>query len=61
MGNLSGSFGHVLKQVGIILLSLMVGNLSGKLLHLQKASNRIGNLTRDRMARATAAKSGGIY
>jgi uncharacterized membrane protein YqgA involved in biofilm formation len=53
VGNLSGSFGHVLKQIGIILLSLMLGNLLGKLLHLQKASNRIGNLTRDRMAHAT--------
>ena len=53
VGNLGGSFGHVLKQVGIILLALMLGNLLGKLLHLQKASNRIGNLTRDRMARAT--------
>ena len=53
VGNLGGSFGQVLKQVGIILLALMLGNLLGKLLHLQKASNRIGNLTRDRMARAT--------
>ncbi len=52
---INGSFGQVLKQVGIVLLSLCLGNLLGKLLRLQKASNRIGQLTRDRMARATPA------
>ncbi len=51
--SLSGSLGHVLKEIGIVLLSLMLGNLLGKLLHLQKTSNRIGSLTRDRMLRAT--------
>lgn len=50
---INGSFGQSLKQIGIILLSLSLGNLLGKLLHLQKASNRIGNLTRDRMTCAT--------
>lgn len=51
--SMGGSFGHVLKQLGIVLLSLSLGSLTGKLLHLQKASNRIGNLTRERMVRAT--------
>jgi hypothetical protein len=51
--SMGGSFGHVLKQLGIVLLSLSLGNLAGKLLHLQKASNRIGQLTRERMAAAT--------
>ena len=51
--SINGSVGQVLKQIGIVLLSLSLGNLLGKLLHLQKASNRIGQLTRDRMARAT--------
>lgn len=50
---INGSFGHALKQIGILLLSLSLGNLIGKLLRLQKTSNRIGNLTRERMARAT--------
>lgn len=50
---INGSFGQCLKQIGIVLLSLSLGNLLGKLLRLQKASNRIGNLTRDRMTRAT--------
>jgi len=48
--SISGSFGHVLKQLGIVLLSLILGNLAGKLLHLQKASNRIGQLASERMA-----------
>lgn len=51
--SMGSSFGHVLKQLGIVLLSLSLGNLLGKLLHLQKASNRIGQLTRERMATAT--------
>jgi uncharacterized membrane protein YqgA involved in biofilm formation len=51
--SVGGSFGHLLKQLGIVLLSLSLGNLTGKLLHLQKASNRIGQLTRERMAEAT--------
>lgn len=51
--SVGGSSGHVLKQLGIVLLSLSLGNLLGKLLHLQKASNRIGQLTRERMATAT--------
>jgi uncharacterized membrane protein YqgA involved in biofilm formation len=50
---INGSLGQSLKQLGIVLLSLSLGNLLGKLLRLQKASNRIGTLTRDRMARAT--------
>lgn len=50
---INGSFGHALGQIGIVLLSLSLGNLLGKLLRLQKASNRIGTLTRDRMMRAT--------
>lgn len=48
--SLNGSFGHVLKEIIIILVSLSLGNLAGKLLRLQKASNRIGELTRKRMA-----------
>jgi uncharacterized membrane protein YqgA involved in biofilm formation len=55
--SINGSFGQVLKQLGIVLLSLSLGNLLGKLLRLQKASNRIGQLTRDRMARATPENS----
>lgn len=51
--SLNGSIAHVLKQLGVVLLALVLGNLVGKLLRLQKASNRIGGLARERMARAT--------
>jgi uncharacterized protein len=50
--SVNNSQGHVLKQVGIILLSLVLGNITGRLLHLQSASNRIGQFTRTRMATA---------
>ncbi len=53
--SINGSFWQVLKQIGIVLLSLSLGSLTGKLLRLQKASNRIGQLTRDKMAKATQA------
>lgn len=49
--SLNGSIGHILKQLGIVLLSLVLGNMVGKLLRLQKLSNRIGQLARDRMER----------
>jgi uncharacterized membrane protein YqgA involved in biofilm formation len=48
----NGSFWHVLKQIGIVLLSLILGNILGKVLRLQKASNRIGQIARERMAAA---------
>jgi uncharacterized membrane protein YqgA involved in biofilm formation len=50
--SVNGSFRHVLGQLGIVLLALVLGNLAGKLLHLQRASNHIGELARDRMAKA---------
>jgi uncharacterized membrane protein YqgA involved in biofilm formation len=50
--SVNGSFAHILKQIGIVLLSLILGNMAGRLAGLQKASNRIGQLARERMARA---------
>jgi uncharacterized membrane protein YqgA involved in biofilm formation len=40
-------FTHILKDLGIILVSLMVGRLLGGLLRLQKLSNRIGQQARE--------------
>ena len=54
--SLHGSLLQILKQLGIVVVSLMIGRLAGQLLHLQKASNRIGQFARDRMA---AAQPGG--
>ena len=40
--SISGTFGSVCKQIVIALLALMLGNLLGKLLRLQQASNHLG-------------------
>lgn len=37
-----GSFGHVLKQLFTAMLAVVLGNLLGKILGLQKLSNRLG-------------------
>jgi uncharacterized membrane protein YqgA involved in biofilm formation len=39
---LSGTLAHVLKQLTIVLLALMLGNLTGKLLRIQKSLNHLG-------------------
>jgi uncharacterized protein len=50
--SINGTFPQVAKQFAILLLSLILGRLGGKLLHLQKVSNRIGQFARDRMMAA---------
>ena len=40
--NVNGTFLSCLKQLFIVLLAVTLGNLAGKLLHLQKISNRAG-------------------
>ena len=40
--SLSGSIRQMLAQLGIVTLAMILGNLTGKLLHLQKTSNRLG-------------------
>ncbi|MFO1487026.1 MAG: DUF554 family protein [Verrucomicrobiota bacterium] len=47
---LKGPFLAGLKQFGVVLLSLSLGKLLGRLLQLQKTSNRIGQFARERMA-----------
>ncbi len=51
--SLNGSFPQILKQLIITVLALMAGKLAGRLLHLQKLSNRIGRRARERMVAAT--------
>ena len=46
----NGSWLQILKQLGVVLLSLSLGKLAGKLLQLQKSSNHLGHFARDRMA-----------
>jgi uncharacterized membrane protein YqgA involved in biofilm formation len=48
--SLSAPFTHALKQLGIVILALVLGKLTGRLLRLQKTSNRLGQFARERMA-----------
>jgi uncharacterized membrane protein YqgA involved in biofilm formation len=48
--SLSAPFSHGLKQLGIVVLALVLGKLTGRLLRLQKTSNRLGQFARERMA-----------
>ncbi len=48
--SLNGPFLHWVKQLAIVLLALTIGKLVGRLLHLQKASNRLGQFARERIA-----------
>ena len=50
--SLSGGFWSVLKQLGIMLLALMIGNIIGKLLHLQKGVNRLGQYAQTKLTPA---------
>jgi uncharacterized membrane protein YqgA involved in biofilm formation len=48
--SISGSFVEVLKQLAIVILSMMLGRLAGRALHLQKFSNRVGQQARERIS-----------
>ena len=49
--NINGSFGSVLKQLFIVLLSMSLGKLCGRLLRLQKMSNAAGRYATERMSK----------
>jgi uncharacterized protein len=53
--SLNGSMGQVLKQLLIAVLALMLGKLTGRLLGLQKMSNRLGQAARLEISSAGAA------
>jgi len=55
--NVSGSASEILKQLLIVILSLMLGRWTGYVLGLQKASNRLGQYARDKMSSAGANKT----
>src|SRR5437879_12089795 len=52
--SLNGSFGQILKQLLIAVLALMLGRLAGRLLRLQKMSNRLGQAARARIEAANS-------
>jgi uncharacterized protein len=55
--NVGGGFGSVLKQMTIVILALMLGRITGRLLHLQKGLNHLGQYARQRFAKATPDQS----
>ncbi len=50
--SLNGGFGHILKQLLIVILALTVGRIVGQLLRIQKSLNRIGQLAKEKFAQA---------
>jgi len=57
--SVNGTAAQVGRQVLILLLALILGRLVGRLLQLQKVSNRVGEFARDRIARAGENKTAG--
>src|SRR5260221_13025315 len=51
-GSLAGSLGMIAKQLAIVLLSLILGRISGRLMRLQKFLNRLGQHAKENLARA---------
>lgn len=49
---LNGTFAHVTRQLAVVVLSLILGRILGRVLRLQKNSNRLGRFARERMAAA---------
>ncbi len=56
--NLGGSLKQILVQIAIVLLAMTLGKLTGRLLHLQKLSNRLGHYARERIAAIPAGGRG---
>src|SRR5688572_596335 len=48
--SVGGSFGLVLKQLVLLIASMILGKLTGKALGLQKASNRLGKAATRRLS-----------
>jgi len=53
--SVNGTVWEILKQLVIVVLALTLGKLAGRLLHLQKMSNRIGQRARERMEAASTS------
>ncbi len=51
--SLNGTFLHIFKELGIVLISLALGRLTGRLLRIQNLSNRLGQFARERISSAT--------
>ena len=51
--NVGGGLGATARQLLIVLLSLMLGRVAGRLLHLQKFLNGLGQYAKERISQAT--------
>jgi uncharacterized membrane protein YqgA involved in biofilm formation len=54
--SLNGSFGNIFKQLIICVLALTLGKIVGRLLHFQRASNRLGQKAKEMITAATAGQ-----
>jgi len=50
---LNGTFLHILKQLLIVLLAMMLGNLLGRVLRIQKSLNHLGQYAKNKFAKAS--------
>lgn len=55
-----GSLKSALWQLGIVVVAMMLGKLTGRLLRLQKFSNRLGQFARERIAAVQSTKPTGV-
>jgi len=53
VSTLSSPFGHILKQFVIIVVALMLGKITGRVIGLQKGSNRLGQKAKEMIAIAS--------
>lgn len=58
--SVGGGLWQILWQLGIVIMAMMLGKLTGRLLHLQKLSNRLGQFARERIAAVQKSRPGGI-
>ncbi len=56
---LRAPFSHFIKQLVVIFLSLILGNLIGRALKLQKRLNRVGEVAREKFSKAQSDAEGG--
>jgi uncharacterized protein len=56
--NVGGSLWLVLKQMTIVVLALTLGRIVGRLLHIQKGMNRLGQFAREQFAKVESGKRG---
>jgi uncharacterized membrane protein YqgA involved in biofilm formation len=58
--NLNGTFGMFAKRLAIVLIAMSLGKLVGKLLRLQKFSNRIGKRASEKLTTSTVSPNDGF-